>query len=216
MADTPDKDQDDLEKLLSALDESDPNLGPEEEELEAPEAPTTSPSGSPAKSKRPSLVKKDDKKEEGKEPKEVKEDPVLAKAKTPQEIRVAPITAEQLASGKANDQIASLMHKIAAEFSGIQGAIWSNLKDDRAKIDYYLNLFTSRIDVPAETKQMYIEAITTLVATRAATSMNSSKLLDSMAKMAAAIKNIETEGQNMDLVGLLRDAPASDINEDQP
>jgi hypothetical protein len=130
----------------------------------------------------------------------------------PQQITIAPDVDSPAASvassgGDSGKLIEALLGVVEARTADI----WGKVNADRALIDKYLEIFTTRINQPEDTKGYYVEALVSLVNTKAATSMNATKILDSTAKIVATIKNIGVENStNVDLEKLLEsDSDAS-------
>lgn len=198
----------DLQKLLSELESAET----EPEELEEPVDQVKPPS----KIKRPNaLPAKPQAKPEVVTP--PKDDPVINKSKAPQEIVITGEQVESISAKKEDTQTLQLMQEILKGFSDAQKSISKNITDDRTKIDQFIQMFTDRISDAENTKAVYVEALTALLATRATASIHSTKMLDSMAKMIAAIKNMEIgNSSGPDLAQLLQDSPGTGFDEDQP
>lgn len=111
-----------------------------------------------------------------------------------------------------NVELSSLLMK---SFGAFHSQIWSKLNDDRNQVNEYINYFRDRLDV--EVKQCYVEALVALLNTKATTSMNATKILDSLAKMTAAVKNIKVEANDSDVLkGLLNEDLDTSFNPDEP
>ena len=107
------------------------------------------------------------------------------------------------------DGASNLADKIITNFGTIQSAAWELLEKDRTQIDQYISLFADRIHDPESTKTCYVEGLAALLNVKAGTSINATKMLDSIAKMVAAIKNMKMEGSsNTDLASLLGESDA--------
>jgi len=104
-----------------------------------------------------------------------------------------------------NNEMNEFLDKLCKEFSEMRGQIWSKVNEDREKIDHFINLFTQRIEDATNTKSVYVESITSLLQTKANTSMNASKMLDSVAKMVSAAKNMPTSDSGLELDDILND-----------
>lgn len=143
------------------------------------------------------------------ESKESEDDPVLEQAPQTIEIsadKIGKIDTESSA-GDDDDAAIDLSDAVMKQAKGIQSAIWQKLQEDRMLLDKYIEMFTDRINDKENVKTAYVEALTSLLNTKANTSMNSSKILDSMAKILSAIKNIKPDsGGSVDLQKLLQDS----------
>lgn len=106
-----------------------------------------------------------------------------------------------------------MLEKVMGDYSEVKAEIWQAIKQDRVKIDTFLTLFQERISEVENAKSVYVEAIASLLATKASTAMNSTRLLDSMAKMTTALKGVidKEKGADMNLNALLND---NDDNDD--
>jgi len=130
---------------------------------------------------------------------EVEEDPIASHEPQLIQIDVGDID-DAAPSGQPSDAVAKLTDEIISQFGDKIGQIWNKLQVDREQLDHYIGIFTDRIVDHESTKTCYVEALTTLLTTKASTSINASKLLDSIAKMTGVIKNIKIE--NTDVGGL--------------
>jgi len=147
-----------------------------------------------------------------------KPDPVLAKAKSPQHISVDMQMPDNphVLSGGDGDKTSNLPDEIMGQFSAIQGEIWDAIKNDRKLIDKYIELWADRASDAEMTKQCYVEAITSLLTTKATTSMNATRLLDSFSKMLSTLKNMKIENEDNKLGDLLDESPIDGFDPNEP
>jgi len=121
-------------------------------------------------------------------------------------IKASEIDASGLTKGVTEGKASDLAIAIMQQFGERTEEIWKILMADRKLIDKYIEIFNDRIGVPENTKGYYVEALTTLLSTKANMSINASRLLDSIAKMTGAIKNMKTDSAaSVDLGALLED-----------
>ena len=126
----------------------------------------------------------------------------------------APATATSSATASGGDA-GELIGELLNGYKDRTTDIWNKINADRSLIDEYLTMFTTRIDTPESTKGYYVEALVSLINTKAATSMNATKILDSVAKIVATIKNMGVENStNVDLEKLLDDGPTKTLGFD--
>ena len=113
--------------------------------------------------------------------------------------------------GPSSDQDGELI-KI---FKEVRQEIWNGIKEDREQIDEQITIFLERIQDPDKVKNCYVESITSLLSTKASTSTNGTRILDSMTKLIVATKNAGDGGGNTgtDLAGLLADSDDDDSGE---
>lgn len=107
---------------------------------------------------------------------------------------------------KTKSDASVVVEGLIDNFTDIKKQLLKNLEEDRADIDKYIKRFSRRIAKKDEVKQYYVEALTTLLSTKAGTSMNTIKVLDSIAKILAATKNhnaLNNDNDSMDLSDLL-------------
>jgi hypothetical protein len=127
-----------------------------------------------------------------------------------------PVMPAGAAENKASDDISELSNNIMAHYQELQTKIWEQLNADRSMIDEYIAIFKEKVQGADTCKQYFVEALTALVTAKASTSANASKLLDSCAKMASAIKNMKASdiGGSSLLMKLLGDE--GDYDPDKP
>lgn len=120
--------------------------------------------------------------------------------------------------GAVSASASSLADQLLDRFGKLQGEIWAKQQEDRASIDKYLGMFEDRIADPEQVKVCYVEAIAALLSTKATGSMNATKLLDSMAKMVAAIKTMTDTGGGgeVDLSKMLGESPNDEFDPNEP
>lgn len=123
----------------------------------------------------------------------------------PQHITIDTSKVEAAEVVAKNDAAALLIEQILKQFGERSGAIWDKVLEDRTQLDKYINIFMDRIAEPENVKACYVEGLTALLSVKATSSINASKLLDSIAKMVAAVKNIKSESTDTSLDGILND-----------
>lgn len=100
------------------------------------------------------------------------------------------------------------------EFRSVKKEVISAFRSDRDDIDKYIRRFSNRIKDPDKAKQVYVEGITSLLATKANTGANIIRVLDSITKVVSATKNhkgFEAGGSdNANLSELLREVEVSE------
>lgn len=124
---------------------------------------------------------------------------------SPQHITIDTGSAASVEAAAKNDAASVLIEQIIKQFGERSGAIWEKVLEDRTQLDKYISVFMDRISDPESAKSCYVEGLTALLSVKATTSINASKLLDSIAKMTAAVKNIKSESSDTSLVGMLDD-----------
>lgn len=97
------------------------------------------------------------------------------------------------------------MGKMISGFNIYRQDIEQGFKDDRLKIQEYLDMIIADIAKRGELKQSHLEALSSLMATKAMTTANKIRMLDSIAKMVSAIKNYDATKQNSVDMGDIRD-----------
>ena len=118
-------------------------------------------------------------------------------------------------SGDADSDVVKKLETMIEGFGSRQDEIWSLLKEDRAKIDEYLKLFVDKIAGEDKGKGMYVEAIASLMSTKATTSMNATRVLDSTSKLISAAKNLKSDGADSDLAALLKESLSETDDDDE-
>lgn len=116
---------------------------------------------------------------------------------------------------KSPDEIQ--LSELLDEFKIIKEEFLKAFNSDRKDIDKFITRFSNRVKDPESAKQYYVEAITSLLATKANTGMNAIKLLDSVAKMLSATKNhsgLNNANNGLDLAQLLGDDDDDDVMND--
>ncbi len=97
------------------------------------------------------------------------------------------------------------INRILTDFEAKESEMWSNLTKDRQVCDKYLTIFTNKF---LETnKSVLIEAITSLVNSKATNSLQAARYLDSKTKMLSVLKNMkEDDGDDgMSLEDMIKD-----------
>ena len=128
----------------------------------------------------------------------------LASGQEPQKISINPDEVDSSQTASDDTPIFDIISEVVGKFGGHADEIWAAIRSDREQIDDFLTILQDRISSVQDTKQYYIEAITSLLSTKANASINASRLLDSIAKMVSASKNVgDGSGAAPDLSSLL-------------
>lgn len=102
------------------------------------------------------------------------------------------------------------LKKLVSNFEQNTDNVWKLIEDDRTKIDEFLTLFSARIADVKETKICYVEAITSLLSTKANIGVNASRVLDSCARLITAAKNLGHQNdETPDMIGILTNAKSN-------
>ena len=107
------------------------------------------------------------------------------------------------------------LNKVLEDFHNTKKEILSNTTSDRNQIDQYITIFHDRIKDESSTKQYYVEAITSLLSTKAKSSADSIKALDAMSKIISSIKNHDafeaSAGNDEDISDLLQEESTASV-----
>lgn len=115
---------------------------------------------------------------------------------------IEPDIKDEFVHDQKPNQTRDTLNKIISKFENIESYIMDSVREDREKIDHYITMFTGRA-ANDDAKAIYIESITSLLNAKLNTTVNAARLLDSMAKMVSAIKNVQLEDDdNVDLSDL--------------
>ncbi len=124
-----------------------------------------------------------------------------------------------ISGGDGDDEITQQLKSLVNDFKGMRDKMWRAIGQDRERIDSLLQLFLDRIqDTETDPRTCYVEAITSLMATKAGLSTSMNKTLDSMTKLVSAAKGLKSEGgSNANLIDLLSGNDDDDgFDEDAP
>jgi hypothetical protein len=112
--------------------------------------------------------------------------------KEPQQISIDPSDVDSIEEEEAveDDIVIEIINQIVKQFGDRALEIWEAIRQDREQIDDFLSVFQDRISTEESTKQYYVEAVTNLLSTKAHTSTSASRILDSIARMVSATKNL--------------------------
>jgi hypothetical protein len=102
---------------------------------------------------------------------------------------------------------------VLSNFNNTKNSIEQGFADDRIKIQEYLDMIVAN-GKTKEFKNAHFESIASLMATKAMTTANRVRVLDSLAKILAATKNYEqNKGGSIDL-GDLKDILSNDAGDE--
>ena len=109
-----------------------------------------------------------------------------------------------------NDK-SSRLDNILKKFETVSELILNNYKEDRNKIKEFVELYAQNIQ-SSDPKTSFVEGLTQLIGIQATATANSVKILDSLAKMTAASKNIQQDTMNLNGVSSI-DSILGDFDE---
>jgi cobalamin biosynthesis protein CobT len=152
------------------------------------------------------------------EPEQVAGELVESESTSKQVIKVSAQSNESELADVSKSSSTEFIDTIIKKFESHTDQVWDALMADRKQLDQYIAIFTDKVSNPEEVKSCYVEALTSLLTTKASTSTNASKFLDSISKIISAVKSMKSEGSRINLSELLGGSDDGSVayDEDNP